>query len=67
MEIPGAPAAIKNALNWKFVLAVLVIAIIVTYAMNKIMKTSLTITDTAGNVIGTGTQEKTFNYNLKKS
>ncbi len=67
MDIPGVGGVVKQAFNWKFLLVVLIVAVVVTFAINKIMKTTLTITDAAGNVIGTGTQDKSFNYNLKKS
>lgn len=67
MELPGTPAIVKSAFNWKVLLVILVIAILVSWAMNKIMTTEFVLTDTAGNVVGKGTQEKKFNYNIKKS
>ncbi|MFZ4398874.1 MAG: hypothetical protein ACOYO1_02475 [Bacteroidales bacterium] len=67
MEIPGTPGIVKSAFNWKVLLVILVVALAVSWAMNKIMTTELTITDTAGNVIGKGTQDKKFNYSVKKS
>ena len=67
MDIPGVPVVAKQAFNWKFLLVILIVAIIISWAMNKIMTTEMVITDPSGNVIGKGTQEKKFNYNIKKS
>ncbi len=67
MEIPGTPAIVKSAFNWKVLLIILIIAILVSWAMSKIMKTELVITDTNGTVTGKATQAKTFNYQIQKS
>jgi hypothetical protein len=67
MDLPGTPAIVKSAFNWKVLLVILVVAIIVSWAMNKVMTTEFTITDQNGNVVGKGTQDKKFNYNIKKS
>ena len=68
MDLPGGtPALVKSAFNWKVILFILFVVVVITLILNKFMPTTITLTDTAGNVTGKGTVDKKLSYSITKS
>ncbi len=65
MKIPdSATGAVKTALNWKLLLVIIIISLIVAVIMNQLYKPTFTITDANGNVTGSGTIDRKFNKKI---
>lgn len=65
IQIPdSATKAVSNAFNWKLLLMVVIIAIIVSWIINKLYKPSFIIKDANGNVTGTGEITRAFNKSI---
>ena len=55
MEIPTtATTAVKTAFNWKLIVTILILVIVVSWILSKIAKQTVVIKDENGNVIGNG-------------
>lgn len=67
MEAPKSlPEVAKTALNWKLILMVAIIALIVTWLINRVTTTSLIQTDEEGNSVEVGTLKRSYVNPLKK-
>lgn len=59
-----ATGAVKTALDWKLLLVVFIIAVIVAYLMSKVFKNEIVIKDSQGNITGKGEIQQTLNKSI---
>ncbi len=70
METPtpaNVTQAVGKALNWKLLLTVLIIAILVTWIMSKIMKQTVVLLDENGEEVAQGEVRRTPAWKFQKN